>query len=559
MRRALALLLSLACVKARPVEQQKWSELTSEHFVLRTDLDEPAAREALTQLELVRSALIGVAWHAKNPLQTRLLVIDLASEAELREFAGEGIDGFAATDAFGEPMIVMSADQPPEQLTTLKHELAHAVSNEFLARNPRWVAEGIACYLETLRFDGAAHTVVVGEPSRERLAFLARFPLGDVGAVFATGSEAVSLSPEAGFAYETDAWVIVHFLANARRDRFDAFLTRLARAEDPAKAYAAEFPDLQPAALQAQIERYVKDGQYVRYTAKEPAPPAPAAIAPLPRSEVHALRADLLRISPGRPPSPEREAKMQSELALSLQDDPGNPLALELSQEAPADAATRAHPDDWRAWLVYAQRHDNDGAALAKAAKLAPGNALVFALLAWAENAAGRRKQAIEDARRANELSPGRSMHLDTLASLLAGAGKCGEAIATERRAIEALPDTAPAAFAGELRARLTQMELRCGRTPTHLEMAQEERPDTEPVRKSCSAPLGVAGPVTVTAEYTVREDGSVGDVSVTGKAPQAVLHAFRSFLRSCSYEPATKDGKPVPARMRQDLTVGKR
>jgi tetratricopeptide (TPR) repeat protein len=236
----------------------------------------------------------------------------------------------------------------------------------------------------------------------------------------------------------------------------------------------------------------------------------------------------------------------------------GNDQRMAWAEGADVEAAVKAHPEDWRAWLLWAQRHDNDLPALSRAVKLAPDNALVLALLAWAENGAGRRKKAIEYARRANEIAPGRSMHLDTLASLLAGAGKCGEALATERRAIEALPDTAPQEMAGELRARLTQMELKCGRTPSHLDMS-EERPDTEPVRKSCSGSLAVAGTVTVTAEYTVREDGSVGEVSVTGKAPQDVLRAFRTFMKSCSYEPATKDGKPVAARMRQDLTVGKR
>src|ERR1043165_7860892 len=116
MRRILPLaLLAFACARPRPVEAQAWSELQSAHFTLRTDLDEPAARAALTQLELVRSALIGATpWHAKNPMQGRLLVVDLASDAELHEFAADGIDGFVSNTSFGEPMIVMSGEQSPE-------------------------------------------------------------------------------------------------------------------------------------------------------------------------------------------------------------------------------------------------------------------------------------------------------------------------------------------------------------------------------------------------------------------------------------------------------------
>ncbi|HUJ24727.1 MAG TPA: hypothetical protein VLW85_01830 [Myxococcales bacterium] len=560
MRRALffCLLAAAACApRAKPADQQQWIELQSEHFVLRTDLAEPAAREAVEQLELVRASLIAVAWHAPKAMSHRLMVVDLASDAELREFAGEGIEGFVASDAFGERMLVMSAEQSPEELTVLKHEMAHVLSNEFLLRNPRWLAEGIACYLETLRFDGPAHTVVVGEPGKDRLAYLGRFPVPSFQAVFQMGSEAVSLTPEAGFAWESAAWLVVHFLANERKDRFESFLARLAKGEDPARAYAKEFPDLgTEEALQAQIGRYLREGQYVRSSTPQPKVSGEASVRGLPRAEVHAMRADLLRISPGV----KRDASAQrAEIALALQDDPGNPLALQLADQGDAEAATKAHPDDWRAWVVYADRHDNDAAAIARALKLAPDNAGVLGRMAWAENAAGRRKKAIEYARRANELAPGRSVHLDTLASLLAGAGRCDEAIGTERRAIEVLPDTAPKSISDELRARLSQMQLKCGRQPERIEMAQnDDQPDTEPVRKSCGQ-LTVVGPVTVTAEYTVREDGSVGDVQVTGNASQAVLKAFRAFVRSCSYEPATRGGKPVAARIKQDLSVGKR
>ena len=557
MRRALLLCLALACVRARPVDQQQWIELQTQHFLLRTDLDESRAREVVQQLELVRASLIDVAWHAQKPMQGRLTVVALADSDEFHELVREGVEGFVTADAFGADLVVMSAERPPEELLVLKHEMAHVLSNEFLLRSPRWVAEGIACYLETLRFDNAKHTVVAGEPHPGRVHLLSSSWPPNFRAVMEAGSEIASLSPEEGVAFESAAWLLVHDLANRRAERFSAFLGRLARAEDPKKAFAAEFPDLvSDDALLAEMDNHIHHGEYTFYTRPQPSVTAEASLRSLPRSEVHAMRADLLRVSPG---SKRDDAKIKAELALALQDDPGNPLALELSQGADVDAAPKAHPDDWRAWLVYAQRHDNDGPALQKAVKLAPDNALVLALLAWSENAAGRRKKAIEYARKASDIAPGHSMHLDTLASLLAGAGRCGEALATERRAIEVLPDTAPGGLGQELRARLTQMELKCGKTPAHLEIVQEERPDTEPVRKTCTGALGVSGPATVTAEYTVREDGSVGEIEVTGKAPQDVLRAFRSFLKTCSYEPATKDGKPVAARMRQDLTVGKR
>ena len=239
--------------------------------------------------------------------------------------------------------------------------------------------------------------------------------------------------------------------------------------------------------------------------------------------------------------------------------DPGNPLALELSESGDAENATRAHPDDWRAWVLLADRAQNDPAAIARAVRLAPDNAAVLSRLAWAENFAGRRKKAIEHARRANELAPGRSIHLDTLASLLAGAGQCSEAILLEQRAIEVLPDTAPANAAGELRARLSQMEQKCHRAPSRVEMAEGDA-DTKPVRKSCGQPpqLDAQPKGPITAEYTVREDGSVGEISMTGNAGAEVLRAFRAFVKSCSYLPAMRGGKPVSFRIKQDLSFAR-
>ena len=158
MRRALLLCALLACARhPRAPDPLAWIELQSDHFTLRTDLGEAEAREVAGQLELVRAALIGASpWRSKSPMAGRLHVIDLASKDELSEFAAEGIDGFVTADAFGERILVMSAERSPEQQTVLKHEMAHVIANEFLVRNPRWVAEGIASYLETMQFDASS-------------------------------------------------------------------------------------------------------------------------------------------------------------------------------------------------------------------------------------------------------------------------------------------------------------------------------------------------------------------------------------------------------------------
>src|SRR5216684_2382231 len=176
---------------------------------------------------------------------------------------------------------------PQAQEVVGQHELAHVISNEALVHNPRWVAEGIACYLETMRFDRAAHRVFVGEPSRDRMAYLRRFPVTDFGPVFAMGSEAISLGPEAGFAYESAAWLLVHYLTSARAERFESFLSRLGRGEDPKKAFAAEFSDLAGAKLREEIQRYWEEGKGMSYAIAEPQVDGASALRSVSRAEVH--------------------------------------------------------------------------------------------------------------------------------------------------------------------------------------------------------------------------------------------------------------------------------
>jgi hypothetical protein len=70
-------------------------------------------------------------------------------------------------------------------------------------------------------------------------------------------------------------------------------------------------------------------------------------------------------------------------------------------------------------------------------------------------------------------------------------------------------------------------------------------------VRKGCSrtAPVatakdGVKGEIN--AEFTIRPDGSVADVALTGVASRALLSQVKRYLESCRYEPVVDEGKPL-------------
>ncbi|HEY6912020.1 MAG TPA: energy transducer TonB [Myxococcales bacterium] len=544
-RLALLLVLAAACAHGpRPIVPSEWHELRTEHFTLRTDLPLEDARRTAVDLEEVRQGLLAAGWHAAKVSPGRTQVIELASDREMQEYAIKGLEGFVTGDAFNEPIMVINGSQDAHDQRFLKHELAHVITNGFLVRNPRWVAEGIACYLETLHFDRRRGELEVGDLEPNRLRFLKERPPPSYWSVIRTGREAEQMSAEDGYAFETGAWILVHWLVDTRTRAFDSMLARLARGEDQYYAFSAEFPDLTEASIKQGIDAYFKAGKIsVRYA---PAPRWKGEVAEraLAAGEVYAVLADLQRISPGYPKTPERAGRLQSLLATALQEDPGNPLALQLSGGGDASLATRLHPEDWRAWVLVGDRNPGDHAAVEKAAQLAPDDPGVLMRLAWARENQGDRRGALENATRALELAPGRSDVLDTLAHMQAADGRCNEAAATEQHAIDVLPD---GASPSTLRKRAAQLDTACMKQAAVVERSVMG----SLVLRSCNAQkprLGRRDKVrgAIAAKFVIGEDGAVSSVEVTGDASRSALAAVRKYVESCTYEPLQMDGKPV-------------
>lgn len=537
----------------RATDPALWVEVTTEHFVLRTDLPPDDARQAAADLERVRSALLAAAWHSSKEPVGRTQVVELADDRELREFARKGLEGFVASDAFDEPIMVVSASQEDQQI--FKHELSHIVTRGYLVSKPRWVDEGIACYLETLKLDGRSGKFEVGGLSRDRLAFLRQYPVLDYTSVLHTGREAEVMEAQAGYAFESGAWLIVHYLVDTRPRQFDAFLGRLARGERADQAFQAEFTDLDEATLRSAIAAYWKSGSVQLGAGNAPQWTGPLELRPMDPAEVYALRADLFRLAPGYRIG-ERAGPMKAEIDRALAIDPGNPRALELSKDADPAPAIAAHPDDWRTWVLVSDRKNNP-AAIEQAARLAPENAGVLARLSIIDANRGAASRALAHAMRAAELAPGRSDVLDVLAQALSVNKRCDEARDVEQRAIDALSDAAPPSAVRMLGQRMEWISVNCGA------QGLERRVVTSVVRKGCSRPLPratsrdhVDGGITV--EFTIREDGTVADVVLKGSATARLMEAVKKHIESCTFEPTRDGGKPIAVQSTVQVTVQK-
>jgi hypothetical protein len=90
------------------------------------------------------------------------------------------------------------------------------------------------------------------------------------------------------------------------------------------------------------------------------------------------------------------------------------------------------------------------------------------------------------------------------------------------------------------------------------LSCARETRPDAAPgklvpaqlVRCAVEAPSAKSGGASVpdmSADFQVDPRGRVRDIRIQGGGPYA--KALKRHLESCQYEPATRDGRPVPTR----------
>jgi tetratricopeptide (TPR) repeat protein len=548
MRRFAPLLLLLSCAHVPPRSQDPagWLELESEHFVLRTDLPADEARKSIADMELVRAALLGAGWHSNRDAALRLTVVQLANRKEMNEFARKGIEGFSTNDVFGRPIIVTHADDDVLDRQLFKHELTHAINAGFLVTKPRWVDEGIACYLETLEIKGNRKEAVMGKPDGDRLAYLQQHPVSSWFGIIETGSEMLAQSAERGYALETGAWALVHYFVDTHPQAFDAYLTQLARGTEAWRAFDQAFPGLREADLAAAMHAYLKNGKVRLDSLPLEVPRVDPSLRKLPQAEALALRADLFRLSPGYA---ERKQLVAAEVAKALAADPGNPYALALSAGSDAKPATATHPDDWRSWVVSYDHGGRVRADIEHALKLAPDDAGVLARVVFAELESREADRALAHANKAVALAPGRPDVLDALAQVYAATSRCDEAQTMEQRAIDAFPDAAVNEVPQAVVSRLRDIRNHCGEQPPPV----ASRSLREVKIRSCKRkPPVVAIKDDLRVDFTIREDGKPADIRIDKKAPKAARTALQRYIESCSYEPVLVDGKAlaVPTTM---------
>ncbi len=454
-----------------------WIEIRTAHYTLQTDLSPKDARDTALYLERTRSALLAAAWPHAQPPEDNIKAFVLRDDVEFQELFGQHFGGLFLRSNFTQ--FVLFFGKPAnggwfsERVgASLKHELTHHLSAYFLLRQPRWLSEGIASYLETLEISDDGATAVVGFSNRH-LSGVRPARAQDILAW--TNRDPEDVDPLRLYA---GSWLLVHWMMNRELEKFVDFQKRLLKGEEADSAWKNAFAGTTLDRLNEDLRHYNDHGEYG--TLKVSVPPVETIHLgrTLEDAEVHAIRAHLVLWTKGHyhDESVERLQFARREVDEALRQDSGNVSALlSMSQLQPqmreslARKAVAAHPESDAAWMMLAevlksQNHFGEELedALKKAAALGPLNAVAANDLASLYVSQKKFMAALPLSKRARQLAPWSPPAWDTYAAIAFGLKNCAEAAAAERRALELIPERSRKSGSDYYTKRLQSFETGC-------------------------------------------------------------------------------------------------
>jgi hypothetical protein len=464
-----------------------WVEVRSPHFSVRTNLDADTAEEAARELELLRQGLLQ-AWSGSFDPPGTVEVIVLRNPRALEEFTNVRIEGFFTASTSDGPVLVLAGNayalsEDPADPGIQAHELTHYLSEFALVRQPRWLSEGLAAYLESIRLRPERQQVILGGLHESFYNHVRRSGWRTLDELWEWDGKGMLGTAESR-QYYASSWLWVHFFVSRHGERFEDFQTRLMRGEEPRRAWEESFRGVKD--LAGQLRGYVHGGPHVTYpTITAPLPPLSITLhtRPMEAAEVHAIRAQLFLITPGAMPPEERFERAEREMAQALKENPGNVTANLLRIRSTADPFRRLglarqlverHPSSGQAWDALAQALDAAGntseeqeTARLRAVELQPDSVSAQNGLAGFYARTSQPEKGLDAARRALALAPGNPAVLDTWSTILFQLGRCQEALSAQQLAADMLHESTPERLRRTVHDALARYEAVCGRAST--------------------------------------------------------------------------------------------
>ncbi|HYD40430.1 MAG TPA: tetratricopeptide repeat protein [Anaeromyxobacter sp.] len=427
---------------AAPPAAATWLALSSEHVVLRTDLERGEALRMVRELELMRTLLADALALDLPASAPPVQAVAFAKPSDLVEFTGDRrIAGTAYTLRSGRGQILLMDGRPEDMGVVVAHELAHALLMQVIARQPRWFAEGMAQWASSMgRVLAGGRRLLGTVPDPWMREFLEEGDLSNVRDLLTWDRPD---KKEDARRYAT-SWLLVRTLLAERPEAFAAFRRALQDGEAATAAWNRSFPEWSlasksgPEDLDGLLAERARDLASPSREVRAAVDPR-VEVRPLSSPELHTMRLEL--------PREWKPEALQAELDAALREDPGHVLALTfLARDRTAARlplarrAIEAHPEDPDAWALLegtlpAGAREEREAALRKAVALAPDRADLHAQLA-SLLVAERPEEADGFAKRAVELAPWSPYTRAVQARVLSALGRCDEAADEERRGL---------------------------------------------------------------------------------------------------------------------------
>jgi tetratricopeptide (TPR) repeat protein len=249
------------------IEGPKWTisfTKETEHYIVKTDVDQPFADWISGQLELVRKLYVKVFEKTKvEQPKRKYTVIVFANADEYHKAGGPAMAG-GHYDPRIRQLFLFKYPKPDDGQMVLFHEGFHQFLHPYLERAPQWFNEGLADY-----FGGAKH-VKLPEEGMKIVPNWWRVPKvkealnnGQLRAMrdIMLMSQAELYDPQTVQANYAESWSFIYFLCEYNNRQYFPLLARyfnaLRAGKDQDEAYKAAFGDQDMKKIDAEWRDFV--------------------------------------------------------------------------------------------------------------------------------------------------------------------------------------------------------------------------------------------------------------------------------------------------------------
>jgi tetratricopeptide (TPR) repeat protein len=361
-----------------------WRELTSEHFVLWTDLSSERAARALRHLEDFRDIMVSYVFNGAAKLPAKSLVIALRSYDDWALFGNRDIIGFfrpIEESPVNTPFLAYEAEAHSESgysrqgvyeyywekssdpTTIVQHELGHLVMHTLVDDPPAWLDEGIASYFQTARIDDKAGKAEIGRLPKDLAGQIRANPMRTLDSVLRLEEGSDRHAP--GFYLRSQ--VLVFYLLNREPEQFATY-QRVLKQLPPGsgmRVWEQVFADRTTWDMQNQIDRWLAAGTLtvMQFRLGQHGTGAPRETRRLSDADVYTIRALLFIALGGKGKVDEALANVQAAVAAEPTHLLGNLMQAVILRRADrerARAVLAANPNDWRAWFLIGLAAEGD-------------------------------------------------------------------------------------------------------------------------------------------------------------------------------------------------------